>query len=244
MLRYLCSSGCIAKCVVNDNSSGSGNITTPPIAPPPAWPPADWPYYCCMTALCVLCYKCCYICRYLCSSGCIAKCVPDDTGNITTPSITPPPAWPPADWSYYCLDGSPAQKCDIPVSDSKDSCDKLGCGASDPTSPILPPEKLICAPWKCGASDTAVCQMTCARDVSFSVPPPLPAGPMCPDKTAIADWCSTGAKQEDVDAQCWQLGCEKDGVMCGEFRCGDTMADGGKQCGVTCVTEAYHKPYM
>jgi hypothetical protein len=42
----------------------------------------------------------------------------------------------------------------------------------------------------------------------------------------------------------WHLACEKDGVMCGEFRCGEVAADGEKQCGVTCVTEAYHKPYM
>jgi hypothetical protein len=188
-----------------------------------------------------------HTCRYLCSSGCIAKCVADDnssgggTGNGTAPPILPP-SWPPADWPYYCLDGSPAQKCDNPISNSNDSCDKMGCGPNSPSG-IPRQDKTFCAAFKCGTSDSAVCQMTCVRDVSFSVPPPLPAGPMCLDGKTVAEWCSSGATQEYVDGQCWQLGCEKDGVMCGEFKCGAAGANGELKCDVACVTDAYYVPY-
>ncbi|WIA44063.1 hypothetical protein OEZ86_010424 [Tetradesmus obliquus] len=189
-----------------------------------------------------------YTCtEYLCSSGCIAKCIPDATtgggGTGTGGRFVPPPPWPPADWPYYCLDGSPAQKCDNPVnSNFNDSCDKLGCGSGGSNGIPRPFEKVLCAPFKCGASDAAVCQMTCVRDVSFSVPPPIPAGPMCPDGKSIAEWCSSGATQEAVDLKCWQLGCEKDGVMCGEFNCSSSSSGGG-QCAATCVTDAYYVPY-
>jgi hypothetical protein len=156
---------------------------------------------------------------------------------------TDPPAWPPADWPYYCLDGTPAQKCDNPVQNVANSCEQLGCAAGQtsvkPQLRQLPPQQLICGNFKCGADESAVCQTTCVKDTSFpSIPPPLPAGPFCPDNKTIAEWCSSGASQEDVDKQCWDLGCEDDGVMCGEFRCRD---DG--KCDVTCVTGAYHQPY-
>jgi hypothetical protein len=86
--RYLCSKGCLAKCVPD-------RTTTSP-TDPPAWPPADWPhpffkrnlschkqnlYFFIVVRSCVTVY------RYLCSQGCLAKCVPDGT--------KPPPTTPP-----------------------------------------------------------------------------------------------------------------------------------------------------
>jgi hypothetical protein len=172
-------------------------------------------------------------CRYLCSKGCIAKCVPK--GKRPQANLA---AWPPADWPYYCLDGTPAQKCDNPVQNIRNGCEQQGCAAGQ-TPVNAPVNQLICGNFKCGADDSAVCQTTCVKDTSFRMPPPpLPAGPFCPDNKTVAEWCSSGATQEDVDARCWDLGCEDDGVMCGEFRCRD---DG--KCDVACVTGAYNQPY-